>query len=183
MLCYCMWQLWVCRGRRWRHASLTCLLALCWCAAPRPVRSLSVRRSASRLPWCLPLPEAVLCRVFWVAARDTWRPAENQADGACRSPSPQRVRPRCWVVPGGSLRERSQAACGAVIWRVWTRLVMRPVFRTVHLSTRLWAGSPGIFHVDADGFLLGRRPPRPGPLRVCLCLLFFARAGGRFGAP
>ena len=47
------WHLSSCRGCGRRRASLVCLVAPRWCAAPRPVRSLSVRRSAFLLPWCL----------------------------------------------------------------------------------------------------------------------------------
>ena len=50
------WHLSLCRGcGRWR-ASLACLVAPRRCAAPRPVRSLSVLRSAFPSPWCLPPP-------------------------------------------------------------------------------------------------------------------------------
>ena len=38
----------VCRGCDRRHASLAFLMAPCWCAAPRPVRLLSVHRSRRR---------------------------------------------------------------------------------------------------------------------------------------
>ena len=47
------WHLSVCRGCGWRCASLACLVAPRWCAAPRPVRSLSVLRSALPTPCCL----------------------------------------------------------------------------------------------------------------------------------
>ena len=50
------WHLSLCRGCGRRRASLACLVAPRWCAAPRPVRSLSVLRSAFPLPWCLPPP-------------------------------------------------------------------------------------------------------------------------------
>ena len=47
------WHLSSCLGcGRW-SASLACLVAPRWCAAPRPVRSLSVLRSAFPSPWCL----------------------------------------------------------------------------------------------------------------------------------
>ena len=42
-----------------RRASLACLLTPRWCAAPRPVRSLSVLRSAFPSPWCLPPPRGL----------------------------------------------------------------------------------------------------------------------------
>ena len=47
------WHLSVCLGCGRRRASLACLVAPRWCAAPRPVRSLSVLRSAFPTPWCL----------------------------------------------------------------------------------------------------------------------------------
>ena len=47
------WHLSVCRGFGQRRASLACLVAPRWCAAPRPVRLLSVLRLAFPTPWCL----------------------------------------------------------------------------------------------------------------------------------
>ena len=47
------WHLSVCLGCGRRRASLVCLLALRWYAAPCPVRSLSVLRSAFPTPWWL----------------------------------------------------------------------------------------------------------------------------------
>ena len=53
------WHLSPCRGcDRWR-ASLACLVASRWCAAPRPVRSLSVLQPAFPSPWCLPPPRGL----------------------------------------------------------------------------------------------------------------------------
>ena len=53
------WHLSLCCGYgRWR-ASLACLVAPRRCAAPRPVRSLSVLRSAFPSPWCLPPPRGL----------------------------------------------------------------------------------------------------------------------------
>ena len=52
------WHVVLCRGCRRRPASLVCLVAPRWCAAPRLVRSLSVPRSASPLQWCLSLSGA-----------------------------------------------------------------------------------------------------------------------------
>ena len=57
--CLAAWHLSLCLGcGRWR-ASLACLVALHWCAVPRPVRSLSVLRSAFPSPWCLPPPRGL----------------------------------------------------------------------------------------------------------------------------
>ena len=43
----------------WRRASLACLVTPRWCAAPRPVRSPSVLRSAFPSRWCLPPPRGL----------------------------------------------------------------------------------------------------------------------------
>ena len=43
----------LCLGCSRQRASLACLVAPLWCAAPRPVRSLSVLRSALLTLWCL----------------------------------------------------------------------------------------------------------------------------------
>ena len=53
------WHLSSCRGCGRRRASLACLVAPRWCAAPRPVRSLSVPRLAFPSPWCLPPPQGL----------------------------------------------------------------------------------------------------------------------------
>ena len=53
------WHLSSCRGCGPRRASLACLVAPRWCAAPRLVRSLSVLRSALPSPWCLPPPRGL----------------------------------------------------------------------------------------------------------------------------
>ena len=53
------WHLTSCPGYGWRRASLACLVAPRWCAAPRPVRSLSLLRSAFPSPWCVPPPRGL----------------------------------------------------------------------------------------------------------------------------
>ena len=53
------WHLSLWRGCGQRRASLACLVAPRWCAAPRPVRSLSVLWSAFSSPWCLPPPRGL----------------------------------------------------------------------------------------------------------------------------
>ena len=53
------WHLSSCRGCARQRASLACLVAPRWCAAPRPVRSSSVLRSAFPSPWCLPPPRGL----------------------------------------------------------------------------------------------------------------------------
>ena len=53
------WHLSPCRGCGRRRASLVCLVAPRWCAAPRLVQSLSVLRSAFPSLWCLPPPRGL----------------------------------------------------------------------------------------------------------------------------
>ena len=50
------WHLSLCRGCGRRRASLACLMVPLLCAAPCPVRSLSVLQSGFLSPWCLPPP-------------------------------------------------------------------------------------------------------------------------------
>ena len=101
--------------------------------------------------------------------------------GAGRAPRRTRSGPRDGVVPGGSLRLRSWAACAAVVRRVWTRSLTHPVTRTVCLSTGNSADAPGLFRVDADTTLAGRRTPRPGP--ACVCVRALLGWVGRAGLP
>ena len=90
------------------------------------------------------------------------------AAGPCRGRgaglAPRRTRsgPRDGVVPGGSLRLRSWAAYAAVVGRVWTRSLTRPVSRTVRLSTGESAGAPGLFCVDAATFPFGSEDATAG---------------------
>ena len=77
-----------------------------------------------------PHREGTRNRIYLAAARGTWRPAGNRADCACRWPLLRLGRwlaqhgtcpgPHDGVVPGGSLRLQSWAACAAGGWRVWT---------------------------------------------------------------
>ena len=55
-----------------------------WCAAPRPVRSLSVLWSACPTPLCLSPPRGLSPRIYRAAVRGTQRPADNRAHCACR---------------------------------------------------------------------------------------------------
>ena len=118
------WHLSSCRGCARRRASLACLVAPRWCAAPRPVRSLSVLRSAFPSPWCLPppwglSPPALLggCAGHVEAGREPgscaccW-PLPRQGRWACSASYP--FGPHDGVVPGGSLRLWSWAACAAL---------------------------------------------------------------------
>ena len=103
-------------------------------------------------------------------------PGPCRGKGAGRAPRRTRSGPRDGVVAGGSLQLRSWAACAAVVWRVWTRSLTRPVSRTVGLSTGDSAGAPGLFRVDADTppFWVGGRHARIQ--RVCGCVLLLAGA-------
>ena len=79
------WLLSVCLGCRPRRASVACLVALLWCAAPRLVWSLSVLRSAllnAMVPFLH--PRGLRPRIYWATLRSMWRPAENRARCACR---------------------------------------------------------------------------------------------------
>ena len=102
--------------------------------------------------------------------------------GAGRAPRRTRSGPRDGVVPGGSLRLRSWAACAAVVWRVWTRSLMRPVSRTVRLATGDSAGAPGLFRVDAGTAHFGSEDATPGS-RACVRVRAMFGRVGRAGLP
>ena len=111
-----------------------------------------------------------------------------QGKGAGRDPRRTRSGPRDGVVPGGSLQLRSSAACPAVVWRVWTRSLTRPVSHTVHLATRDSAGAPGLFRVDADTAPFGSKDATPGSRACVRVRALLAGSGGpasraRSGAP
>ena len=91
-------------------------------------------------------------------------PAAGRGQGGSTRLAPRHTRwvPRDGVVPGGSLRIRSRAACAAEVWRVWTRSLRRPVFRAVRLSTRYSAGAPGLLCVDANTSTLGSEDATAG---------------------
>ena len=147
------WYLILCRGCCWRRASLACLVALRWCAVPRPVELLSVHRSATPAPRCLPL-------------RGTRAPGfTGRLRGACGG------RPRTGLlVPAAGARggggaglapcrtcsepamelSPAAAACTAVVLRVLTWSLTRPVSRTLRLSTGTSPAAPGLLRVDVD---------------------------------
>ena len=193
------WHLSLCRGCGRRRASLACLMAPRWCAAPRPVRLLSVLRSAFPSPWCLPPPRGRQPGGFtgWLRGARGGRPRTRlivpaagpcRGKGAGRAPRRTRSGPRDGVVPGGSLRLRFWAACAAVVPGVWTWSLTHPVSRTVRLLTGDSAGAPGLFRVDANTAPFRVRGRHARVPRLCVCVLFLARSGGlasraRFGAP
>ena len=110
------------------------------------------------------------------------------AAGPCRSRgaglAPRRA---CWgppdaFLPGRFLRLRSWAACSAVVWRVWTRSLTRPVYRTVRLSTGDSASAPGLFRVDADSPPFESEDATPG-FRTCVLVRALLGRVGRAGLP
>ena len=110
-----------------------------------------------------------------VPAAGPWR-----GKGAGRAPRRTRSGPRDGVVPGGSLRLRSWAACAAVVWRVWTWSLTHLVSRTVRLATGDSAGAPGLFRVDADTAPSQSEDATPGSdacVRVRALLGRIGRAG------
>ena len=66
---------------------------------------------------------------------------------------------------------------------VLTRSLMRPVSRTVRLSTGDSAGAPGLFRVDADTSPSGSEDATPGSACVCVCGCVLARPGVAAGPP
>ena len=110
-------------------------------------------------------------------------PAAGPRRGRGAGLAPRRTRsgPRDGVVPGGSLRRRSWAACAAVVG-VWTRSLTRPVSRTVRRSTGDSAGAPGLFRVDADTSPCGSEDATPGS-RACLRVRALLGRVGRAGLP
>ena len=170
-----------------------------WCAAPHPVRSLSVLRSAFPTPWCLSpsrglSPPDLLggCAGHAEAGRESGSlclplaPAEAGALGSLR------VVPVRGPAMGLSLAGPSGVGLGLRALRWLARVdpvtdasgfPYRPSFdrgtRPVHRGCFVWTPTPP---------LAGRWMPRPGPVRVCVCSSFLAGSGGpasraRFGAP
>ena len=84
------------------------------------------------------------------------------------------------VVPGGSLRLQTWAACAAVVWRVWTRSLTRPVSLTIRLATTNSAGAPGLFRVDADTTSFGSEDATPRS-RACVRVRALLRRVWRAG--
>ena len=140
------WHLSLCGGCGRRCASLACLVAPRWYAAPRPVRLLSVLRSAFPSLCCLPQPPVAVAPGYSGRLRGAsgGRPRTGiivPAAGPCRgrgaglAPRLTCSGLRDGVVPGGSLGLGSWASCAAVVRSVWTRSLTCPFSRTVHLST------------------------------------------------
>ena len=147
--------------------------------APLLVRSVRSRCSGrlSRRGGAFPHPGGCRPRLYWVAARGTWRPAKNQAHCASRWPLPRQGR---WARSASFLSGAQRWGCpwrvppasvlGCVRCRglrVWTRSLTRPVSRTVCLATGDSAGALGLFRVDADTAPFGSEDATPGS-RACV---------------
>ena len=163
-----------------------------WCAAPSPLRSLSVLWSAFPSPWCLSPPRGLAppallggCAGHAEAGREPGSlclplaPAELGALGLLR------------VVPVGglamalSLTGPSGVGLGLRALR-WLACV-DPVtdasgFPTVRHSTGDSAGAPGLFRVDADTDPSGSVDATPGS-RACVRVLALLGRVGRAGLP
>ena len=165
-----------------------------WCAAPRPVRSLSVRLSAFPTLWCLSPPRGLSppdllggCAGHVEAGREPGSlclplaPAEAGGGGGL---APRRTRsgPRDGVVPGGSLQRRSWAACAAVagVRGPGHSSVRFPVPSIVRRGTRPM--HRGCFGVDADTSPFGLEDATPGS-RVCVRVLVLPGRVGGAGLP
>ena len=192
------WHLCSCRGCGRRRASLACFLAPRWCAAPGPVRSLSVLCSVSRRRGALPHTRGCLPRLYWVAARGTWRPAENRALCACRWLLPRQGR---WASSASYLFRAPRWGCP---WRVPPASVLG-CMRCAGLACvdPITDGSGFLYRPSFDGglgrcagavscrrrhllFRVGGRPPRPRACaRVCAFLAGLSKPASwaRFGAP
>ena len=113
------WHLSVCLGCGRQRASLACLVAPRWCAAPRPVWSLSVLRSAFPDPvaWDSGITGRLRGARGGRPRTGLFVPAAGSRRGRGAGLAPCRTRsgPRDGVVPGGSLRHRSWAACAVVV--------------------------------------------------------------------
>ena len=163
-----------------------------WCAAPPPVRSLSVLRLSFLTPSCLSPPQGLAapallgrCAGHAEAGRDPGSlcpplaPAEAGALGSLRVvpvPPPQWGCP--WRVPLASVL--GCVPCGD--WRVWTWLLTRPVSRTVRRATQDSAGAPELFRVDTDNSPSGSEDATPRS-RACVRALFRPGRVGRAGLP
>ena len=181
------WHTPVCLGSGRGRASLACLVAPHWCAAPRLLPSLSVFRSAFPSPWCL-LPPRGLSPIDLMGgcAGHVEAGHANRAHGVCASPcrgwgsglARRRTRsgPRDRAVPGASRFLRSLAACTAVLSRLWTRSLNRPVSRTVRLLTGDSAGALGLFR-DTDPVWAGGCHAWVPRVCACVCSSWPGRAG------
>ena len=123
-----------------------------------------------------PTPGGCCPRLYWAAARGTWRPAENPAHCARRWPLPWQGR---WARSPSYLfgasqrgfpwRVPSASVLGCVRVRFFVPSVVRRDTRPVHQGSLVWTPTP---------LLSGQRTPRPGTVRV-----WVSGSRERFGAP
>ena len=203
--------LWVCSTRR------ASLLGTCPCAYvvagsvplrraswPRVLRRTLSGQVALRAPVgfsdaVVPFPTPGACApgfTWWLHGARGGRPrtglilpaaGPRRGRGAGLAPPRTRSGPRDGVVPGGSLRCRSWAACAAVVGWV------DPVTDASGSPYPPWfdeglAGAPGLFNVDADTSPCGSEDTMPGsracvPVLVRPCRVGLAGLPGAFGAP
>ena len=163
-----------------------------WCAAPRPVRSLSLLRSAFPTLWCLSPPQGLVppdflggCAGHVETSREPGSlclplaPAKAGVLGSLRVVPVRGPRWGCpWRVPPAPVL--GCVRCGGL--RVWTRLLTRPVSRTVRRSTGASAGAPGPFHVYADTSSCGSEDATPG-CHACVRVLVRPGRVGWDGLP
>ena len=163
-----------------------------WCAAPRPVRSLSCsgrlsgRRGASPHPGDF-RPRDLLggCAGHAEAGREPGALCLPLAPAKARALGLLRVVSVLGPAMGLSLVGPSGVglglrACGGL--RVWTRSLTRLVSRTPHLSTKDSAGALGLFRVDADTFCFSQEDATTGS-GACVRVRALLGRVGRAGLP
>ena len=183
------WHLSPCRGSGRQRASLACLVAPRCCAAPRPIRLLSVLRSAFLSPWCLPptrelSPPALLggCAEHVEASREPGSLRLPLAPAEARAPGALRIVPVRGPAMGLSLAGPSGFGLGLRVLR-WLACVdpvtdasgfpYRPSFDG-GLGRCTGAVSCGRRHLP---FLVGGRHIRVPRVCVCACSSWPDRAG------
>ena len=182
------WHLSMCPGCGRRRTSLACLVAPRWCAAPRPVRSLSLLPSALPTLWCLFSPRGLAppdllggCVGRVEASQELGSVCLPLAAAEAGALGSLRVVPVWGPAMGLSLAgPLGCVRCGGL--RVWTRSLTRPVSRTARPSLRGSAGAPGLFCVGADTALFGSEDATPGS-RACVRVRAPLGRVGRAGLP
>ena len=111
-------------------------------------------------------------------------PAAGPCRGRGAGLAPRRTRsgPHNGVVPGGSLRRASWAACAAVVRRVRTWSLTRPVFPYPSSFDGDSASAPVLFYVDAYTSPLRSEDATPG-FRACVRVPALLGRVGRAGLP
>ena len=169
-----------------------------WCAAPRPVWSLSVLRSAFPMLWCFS-PDQVLAPPAVLGGCKEHTEAGQEPGSLCLPLGPTEAGALgllCVVPVGGPAMGLSLAGPSGVGLGLralqWFACVdpslTRPVSRTVRRSTGTYPVHRGCVVWTPTSPLAGRRTPCLGPVRVCVCSSVLAGSGGpasraRSGAP